>query len=82
MDDKEILLHERIGTTPFMAPELFAKKKHRGPPVDIWSAGILVFSLLTGNLPWDEPKELVSVNKYTFLNLNFQIRHSIFSMDE
>jgi serine/threonine-protein kinase Chk1 len=32
-------------------------QKYEGPPVDCWSCGVVLFVLLVGNTPWDEPTE-------------------------
>ena len=34
-----------------MAPELFQKKKY-DKSVDIWAVGVLIFSMLFGNVPF------------------------------
>ena len=40
-----------------MAPEMFEgnkeKKIVRGPPIDIWAAGVTLFNLLTNRHPWE-----------------------------
>ena len=45
------------GTYLFMAPEMFEgnkeKKIVRGPPIDIWAAGVTLFNLLTNRHPWE-----------------------------
>jgi serine/threonine-protein kinase Chk1 len=54
------------GSPPYTAPEvvtcdsLAAKKSvagYYGDLVDIWSCGVVLFVLLAGNTPWDEPLE-------------------------
>lgn len=42
------------GSLPYIAPEMNGKP-YRGEPVDVWSAGVVLFALLVGNTPWDEP---------------------------
>lgn len=48
-----------VGSPPYMAPELVLASRNRegyNPDVaDIWSCGIVLFVLLVGNTPWDEP---------------------------
>ena len=40
------------GTPSYMAPEIVAKKEYLGPPTDIWSLGILLFTLIVGHYPF------------------------------
>ncbi|CAO1614924.1 unnamed protein product [Sympodiomycopsis kandeliae] len=42
------------GSLPYIAPEMNGRP-YKGEPVDVWSAGVVLFALLVGNTPWDEP---------------------------
>jgi serine/threonine protein kinase len=35
-----------------MAPEIVNKKSYLGPPVDIWSLGVLLFRTVCGHYPF------------------------------
>ncbi|CAF3904471.1 unnamed protein product [Rotaria magnacalcarata] len=38
-----------------IANNIWAKTPYRGEPVDVWSCGIILTAMLTGELPWDQP---------------------------
>ncbi len=44
-------VHGRAGTVGYMAPEQ-ATGRELGPPADLFSCGVLLYQLLTGQLPW------------------------------
>ncbi|EPY49717.1 CAMK/CAMKL/CHK1 protein kinase Chk1 [Schizosaccharomyces cryophilus OY26] len=49
---KTRLLNSPVGSPPYAAPEITGQ--YDGAKVDIWSCGIILFALLSGNTPWDE----------------------------
>jgi serine/threonine protein kinase len=61
------LLDRVCGTMTYRAPEIIAGARY-GPAVDVWSAGITVYTLITGHDPWTtsagEPR-WVAVEKKT-----------------
>lgn len=52
MHDSETWLETQCGTKGYMAPELFAGKGYKGPSADVWSAGVVLFIMLTGFPPF------------------------------
>ncbi|VBB31432.1 unnamed protein product [Acanthocheilonema viteae] len=46
-------LRSRCGTVQYLSPQVLASN-YRGEPSDIWSCGIVLIAMLTGELPWDE----------------------------
>jgi serine/threonine protein kinase len=42
------------GTLTFLAPEAFGEAANAGPPLDVWSLGVILFTMLCGRLPFDD----------------------------
>ena len=58
MSDKiDSLLETPCGTPSYAPPEMLRGEKYDGSKSDIWSCGIILYSMLVGNLPFAESKE-------------------------
>ena len=50
MPDKHLRCH--CGSPSYAAPEIVARREYIATPVDIWSAGIVLYAMLAGYLPF------------------------------
>ena len=49
------LLKTACGSPCYAAPEMIAGKKYHGTNVDVWSCGVILFALVCGYLPFEDP---------------------------
>lgn len=49
------LLKTYCGSLYFAAPELLSAKPYLGPEVDVWSFGVVLYVLVCGKVPFDDP---------------------------
>lgn len=50
---KKLRVH--CGSPSYAAPEIVARKMYEGPPVDVWSLGVVLFAMVAGFLPFHSP---------------------------
>ena len=61
---------EQCGTPAYIAPEILRDKGYTGFAVDIWSAGVVLYAMLYGTVPFkannmSELQKLIIKAKYT-----------------
>jgi len=49
------LLKTACGSPCYAAPEMIAGKRYNGLNVDIWSCGVILYALICGYLPFEDP---------------------------
>ncbi|KAK0522892.1 serine/threonine-protein kinase gin4 [Tilletia horrida] len=55
LQPSEKMLETSCGSPHYASPEIVSGKSYKGSASDIWSCGIILFALLCGRLPFDDP---------------------------
>ena len=60
---KKDLFKSACGSPSYAAPEMLHEEKYSGPPVDIWSSGVVLYAMLCGYLPFEDDNNDELYNK-------------------
>ena len=66
-------MYEQCGTPTYIAPEILRGKGYEGYGVDVWSAGVVLYAMLSGTVPFKgnnlrELHELILSGQYKSIN--------------
>ncbi|KAB5514629.1 hypothetical protein DKX38_028535 [Salix brachista] len=67
------LLHTTCGTPNYVAPEVINNKGYDGAKADLWSCGVILFVLMAGYLPFEEPNLMALYKKVIVSAASFRI---------
>ena len=59
-------MYSKVGTRNYMAPEVLEQRPYRGTAVDIFAAGVILFIMITGTMPF---KKQASVNDELYTHI-------------
>ncbi|KAJ3183142.1 hypothetical protein HDU87_007565 [Geranomyces variabilis] len=65
------LLDTYCGSVAYAAPEMILGKQYSGPQADVWSLGVILYTLLCGYLPFDDDNEATLRQK--ILDLEYEL---------
>ncbi|KAG1633598.1 hypothetical protein G6F44_010354 [Rhizopus delemar] len=60
---KNQYLETFCGSLSYSAPEVILRKKYTGPETDIWSLGVILYTLLAGEFPFDDDSDVITQRK-------------------
>ncbi|ORY97534.1 hypothetical protein BCR43DRAFT_489935 [Syncephalastrum racemosum] len=70
VEDRQ-LLETFCGSLAYSAPEIISRRRYTGPETDVWSMGVILYTLLAGELPFDDDNEVVMQRK--IVNLDYEM---------
>ncbi|ODQ79149.1 hypothetical protein BABINDRAFT_162205 [Babjeviella inositovora NRRL Y-12698] len=56
-DGLKRVCHKPCGSPPYMAPEIVDPQGYHPELTDAWACGVVLYVLLSGQTPWDEPTQ-------------------------
>ncbi len=78
LKEKDEKLSDFCGTTNYIAPEIiketggiFSNGGYEGQPVDIWSSGVILYNMVSGENPFYHRNKTVRINNILNANINY-----------
>ena len=75
------LLVTPCGSPCYASPEMVSGKKYNGFYIDVWSTGIILYAMICGYLPFEDPDNDILFKKILKAELEFPDNLSQFSID-
>jgi len=78
LKEKDERLSDFCGTTNYIAPEIiketggiFSNGGYKGQPADIWSSGVILYNMVSGENPFYNRNKTVRINNILNANINY-----------
>lgn len=74
------LLRTSCGSLNYAAPEIIGHRPYEGTALDVWSCGVILFTMLTGTLPFEEEVTSILYKKIESTALFIQLQTTPFQI--
>jgi serine/threonine protein kinase len=68
---KNVFFNEIVGTENYIPPEVLKGKKYDGVKMDIWSLGVILYTMLTGCFAFDDEDRGKLIQKMEKMEIKF-----------
>lgn len=75
------MMKTSCGSLSYLAPEVFRGTSNAGPPLDVWSLGVILFAIVCGRLPF-EGNDLHGTNRPRENVIRNRIMRGRYKLDE
>lgn len=75
------MMKTSCGSISYLAPEVFRGTSNAGPPLDVWSLGVILFAVMCGRLPF-EGSDLHDTNRSRENVIRNRIMRGQYKLDE
>lgn len=70
------LSHDKCGSPPYMAPEIVSSQGYDATMSDVWACGVVLFVLMCGQIPWQEPSYGVDADFTNYVDFDGKLNES------